>query len=397
MSDRERERLVVLRSVQQKLRTQVEAAQTLGLSTRQVRRLLGRLKRDGDGGLVHKLRGRPSNRRADRTLRERVIEVYRTHLVDYGPTLACERLAEAPYTLVVKRETLRRWLLAEGLWQRVRKREAVRRRRARRACFGEMLQGDGSVHDWLEGRGPRCTLLAWIDDATSRLLARFYPAETTEGYFDLLGRWVRAYGVPIAVYTDRSGIFRTERKKRETDLEKEPQFARALEQLRVHRILTYSPQAKGRVERLFNTLQDRWVKALREAGACTIEQANALVDRALLRQFNAKFTVNPANETDAHRPSPGASTLAAVLCVHTERVVSNDYTVRHANRVYQLVEPLPPNLRKSLVTVQERGDGEVRICVGDRSLNWRPGPVPPPRPSPAAPARDAGAGSGQFY
>jgi hypothetical protein len=375
MSEVDRERLVVLGSVREGLRTQVEASALLGLSTRQVRRLLVRLKTRGDAGLIHGLRGRRSNRCSASGLRDRVVSIYRQDLADYGPTLASERLAGKPYGLVVNRETLRRWLVAEGLWERVRKREVVRHRRPRRACVGEMLQADGSVHDWLEGRGPRCTLLALIDDASSRLLARFYEAETTAGYFDLFGRYVRKYGLPVSVYTDRSGIFRIERKKqRETEVEREPQFARALEQLGVRRIVAYSPQAKGRVERLFGTLQDRWVKGLREAGAKTIEQANRVIEVQLIESFNEKFTVKPASEQNAHRPSPGLSKLEAVLCVHEERKVSNDYTVRHGNRVYQLVKPLPPNLRGSTIMVQTRGDGEVRFSraiAPDQYLPWR--------------------------
>lgn len=371
MKDTERERLVVLRSVAARLRTQVEGAQVLELSTRQVRRLLRALEAEGDGGVIHKLRGRVSNRACLAALRERVIALYRTTMPDYGPTLASERLAEA-HGLHVPRETLRRWLLAEGLWKKVRSREIPRMRRPRRACAGELLQADGSVHDWLEGRGPRCTLIAMIDDASSRIMARFHEAETTEAYFDVFGRYLRAYGLPIALYTDRSGIFRTERKKRETDPEKEPQFARALGELRVRRILAYSPQAKGRVERLFGTLQDRLTKALREANACSIPQANELLETTFLKKFNAKFAVKPASEQDAHRPCPPASVLASALCVHAERFVANDYTVRYDNKTYQLLQPMPPGLRGRTITVQLRQNGEVVLCAGEKKLNWRP-------------------------
>ena len=374
MSDRERERLVVLRSTMAKLRTQVEAAEVLGLCVRQVGRLIAGLRRVGDASLVHKLRGRASNRAKAETLRRRVIELYRTEMSDYGPTLACERLAEA-YGLVVPRETLRRWLLKEGLWTRRRKRDVPRMRRVRRACIGEMLQADGSVHDWFEGRGPRCTLLAFIDDASSAVFARFYPAETTEGYFDLFHRYARVHGLPLSLYTDRSGIFRTERKKRETDLEKEPQFVRALGELRVRRILAYSPQAKGRIERVFRTFQDRCPKALREAGVCTIDEANAFLEGIFLEKFNAKFMARPASETDAHRPCPPAGVLARALCVHDERHVANDYTVRHEKKTYQLVQPMPPGLRGRTITVQKRPNGEVLLYAGERPLNWRAAPA----------------------
>ena len=370
MSERDRDRLVVLRPVLSGGRSTAEAARLLGLCPRQVRRLLAKLRTRGDIALSHGLRGRPSNRRADDTLRVRVIERYRVSFGDYGPTLAGERLAEEG--LVVDAETLRRWLIKEGLWTRQRKREKHRIRRPRRSCVGEMLQIDGSVHDWLEGRGPRCTLVAFIDDATSRIFARFYEAETLEAYFDLFCRYVKAFGLPASLYTDRAGIFRTERRKRETDVEESPQFARAMDELRVRIILSYSPQAKGRVERLFNTTQDRWPKALREAGACSIDEANVLLEKRLIKEFNEKFTVPPTDTNDAHRPCPAKAVLDATLCVQTRRVVANDYTVRHEKKLYQLLPPAWPGLRKGVVIVEQRRDGRTRIRFKDRYLKWAP-------------------------
>jgi hypothetical protein len=377
MSQRDRDRLVVIRSVIEGKRSQVEAARLLGLSTRQVRRIQRRVSRQKDGGVIHKLRGRSSNNACDSELKSRVLLLYRRDYGgDYGPTLFSEKLAER-HEIHVCPETLRHWLLAAGLWQRKRRRDPHRRRRERRACFGELVQVDGSHHAWLEDRGPRLVLCAMIDDATSRIVARFYSAETTEAYFDLLGRYIRAQGRPLAMYSDQASIFRTERKKRETDLEKVPQFARALEHLDVRLILARSPQAKGRVERLFGTLQDRWVKELREAGACTIEQANALLDRKLIKQFNDRFAVVAREAGDAHRPAPEASVLSSILCEHHERVVANDYTVRFRNLLMQIQPPPLPGLRGGTVRIEAYANGELKLRFKNQYLSWASASRPP--------------------
>jgi hypothetical protein len=377
MSQKERDRLVVLRPVLAGARSTTEASRLLGLCPRQVRRLLARLRCEGDGGLVHRLRGRRSNRRRDDGLRQRVMGRYRESFSDYGPTLASERLAEE--RLKVDPETLRRWLLKEGLWQRQRKREVHRIRRERRACVGEMLQIDGSHHDWLEGRSQeRLVLVAFIDDASSRVFARFYDGETLEAYFDLFLRYARAFGLPGSLYTDRAGIFRTERKKRETDVEESPHFARAMQELGVRILMAHSPQAKGRVERLFNTAQDRWVKGLREAQVSTREQANDVLEQKLMPEFNARFTVKPASGNDGHRPCPSKPVLESSLCVQRKRVVGNDYTVRHEKKVYQLLPPAWPGLRGGTVIVEERREGAVKLRFKDRYLSWAPACRPPP-------------------
>jgi transposase InsO family protein len=393
MSQRERDRLVVIRSVNDGKRSQVEAARLLGLSTRQLRRLQRRVSREKDSGVIHKLRGRPSNNACAKELKKKVLSLYREDYGgDYGPTLFSEKLCEQ-HEIALCPETLRHWLLGEGLWQRKRRRDPHRRRRERRACFGELVQADGSHHPWLEDRGPRLVLCVMIDDATSRIVARFYEAETTEAYFDLLGRYIQAHGRPVALYSDQASIFRTERKKRETDLERLPQFARALEQLDVRLILARSPQAKGRVERLFGTLQDRWVKELREAKACTIEQANALLERKLLKQFNDRFTVQARSVTDAHRASPEPSVLNSTLCEHHERVVANDYTVRFQTMVIQILPPALPGLRGGSVRIEAYANG-VKLRFKDQYLPWSPASRPP-APNPRRARRGFGAG-GQF-
>ena len=390
MSQRERDRLVVIRSVNDGKRSQVEAARVLGISTRQVRRLQRRVTKEKDSGVIHKLRGRPSNNAASQEVKKKVLSLYREDYGgDYGPTLFGEKLAEQ-HGIHLCPETLRHWLLGAGLWQRKRRRDPHRRRRERRACFGELLQVDGSHHPWLEDRGPRIVLCAMIDDATSRIYARFYPAETTEAYFDLLGRYVQAYGRPVALYSDQASIFRTERQKRETDFDKVPQFARALEQLDMRLILARSPQAKGRVERLFGTVQDRWVKELREAKACTIEQANALLERKLLKQFNERFAIKARGDGDAHRASPEPSVLSSILCEHHERVVANDYTVRFRTLVIQILPPALPGLRGGTVTIEAYANG-LKLRFKEQYLPWSPASRPPAPKSRRA-RRNLGAG-----
>ena len=210
MNQRERDVLKVVQSVVDGKRSQAEAARLLKLSSRQIRRLQRKLKKQGDAALVHGLRGKPSNHRCDAAFRAKVLDAYRRRYSDFGPTFACEKLAEEK--LVVSPETLRGWLLAERLWQRRRQRDPHRRRRPRRACFGELVQIDTSIHEWLEGRGEQIVLINMIDDATSRVLARFYPADDVPAHFDLLQRWLKKYGRPLALYSDRHGIYECTKK-----------------------------------------------------------------------------------------------------------------------------------------------------------------------------------------
>jgi hypothetical protein len=365
----------------------------LRLSTRQVRRLQRRLEAGGDPAVVHRLRGRPSNRRLDLTLRQKVLEVYRRDYPDFGPTFACEKLAEQG--LVVSPETLRQWLLAEGLWQRLRRRDPHRQRRPRRACFGELVQMDTSLHDWAEGRGEPMVLVNMIDDATSRVLSGFYEGETVEAHFDLLGRWLTRYGRPVALYTDRDSIFEYQDKGK-GDPDGLTQFGRALQELGTELILARSPQAKGRVERFFATAQDRWVKEMRLAQVVTRAHANELVDRRLVPEFNRRFAVAPAQATDVHRPLGPDHNLAAILSVQYQRVVTNDYTVRFANRIYQIGKPAYPGLRKGRVVVELRLDGSMAIRFRGTYLKYaevpaagRPGGSAPRPPEFNAQAADA--------
>jgi hypothetical protein len=369
MSLRERDVLKVMSLVVSGQRTQAEAARLLKRGVRQVRRVLRRIESQGDAAVVHGLRGLPSNARIGREDKTRALALYRTHYADFGPTLACEKLLER-HQLVVARETLRQWLLSERLWHKKRRRDIHRSRRERRECFGELVQADASEHDWLEGRGARMALLAMIDDASGRIIARFYPAETTEAYMDLLGRWLRKHGRPLAWYSDRDSVFRAE-SKQDREQSVPTQFSRALKELSIELILANSPQAKGRVERLFGTLQDRWVKELRLAGVKSIEQANVLLEGRLLAEFNRRFAVKPASGNDAHRPLGACHDLAAILSIQHRRVVSNDYTIRFQAQVYQLLPPAWPGERGGKVIVERRLDRSTRIRFGKRYLEHK--------------------------
>jgi len=381
MSQRERDRLKVMASVLEGRRTQPEAARLLARCVRQVRRIQRRLEVEGDAGVIHRLRGRPSNRAKGDDPRGRVLSRYRQRYMGFGPTLAAEKLTAEG--LVVSDETLRHWLLRAGLWQRKRQRDKHRQRRDRRECFGELTQADGSEHDWLEGRGPRMVLLVMIDDATSKTVARFYPAETTEGYMDLLGRYLRKHGRMVAMYTDHDSVFCGECPDKKLA---KTQFARALEELQIGWIPAGSPQAKGRVERFNGTAQDRLVKELRLAGAATIQQANEVVDKTFLPLFNRRFAVRPASGNNAHRPLHPSMNLAAILSVQETRRVANDYTIRLDNHIYQLMPPAHPGLRGGRVIVQKRLDGSLHIRFKDHYLKYVVLPLPkasgalPPNP-----------------
>jgi hypothetical protein len=385
MSQRERDRLRVLHSVLEGQRTQVEAARLLRLTPRHLRRLLHRLPHEGDAALVHGLRGRPSNHRKDAKLRRRVLQVYRKDYPDFGPTFAAEKLRERG--LAVSADTLRRWLLAEGLWQPQRRRPQHRSRRPRRACFGELVQMDTSIHDWTEGRGEHMVLLHMIDDATSRLLARFYDADTALNHLDLLRRWLQAHGRPLALYTDRHSIFEPQDKGK-TLPAAETQFGRALRELGIELIRARSPQAKGRVERSFGTAQDRVVKELRLAKVTTVVQANALLEDGLLAKHNRLFSVAPRQAGDAHRAVGAAFNLAAILSLQQQRVVANDYTVRFESRHYQLDKPIYPGERGGKVVVEVRLDGSLAIRFGRRYLKYHEiaaGPAALGGPAPQTP------------
>jgi transposase len=317
MSGKELRRVHVIRQVLAHRLTQKEASTLLGVTDRQIRRLRRRVEQEGDQGLVHRGRGRPSNRRIPEGRKTKILRLYETRYGDFGPTLAVEKLA-AHHGIMLSDETLRRWLRARGIDHFTRRKRPHRTWRVRKAHVGELVQLDGSHHDWLEGRGPRCVLMAYIDDASSRVFARFYDHEGTIPAMDSFQRYMRRYGVPLALYADKHTTYQSPANptvdEQLAGVEPASQFGRALKELGVQLLAAYSPQAKGRVERLFKTLQDRLIKELRLAGIATMEDANRFLE-SYLPLYNQRFTVPPTKQADLHRPTPRVRDLARCLCI----------------------------------------------------------------------------------
>jgi transposase-like protein/biotin operon repressor len=335
MTQAERDRLVALKKAKKKLITQKQAAEEIGVTERQVRRLLRKLRRKGDRAVIHELRGRASNRKLPTEMEQRAITVL-SDLVyrGFGPTLAAEYLHNL-HEITVSKETLRRWMAEAGLWKAGRCRVVeVHQWRSRRSRFGELVQWDTSTHDWLEGRGERIYLISMIDDATSRLFARFVRHDSSEENRRLLWSYLERFGRPLAFYTDKAGMFQVavktkrqeQREGRDRPQMPPTQIERALHELHVVWIPAHSPQAKGRVERQFLTAQDRLVKGMRVAGVRTIEEANAYLEEYLL-WWNQTLTVEAADADDAHRPLGKEHNLAAILSHVEQRQVTNDRAV----------------------------------------------------------------------
>jgi len=389
MSQRERDRLQVLHEVQKGHLTQKAAGLQMGLTDRWVRKLLGRLRAEGDRGVVHRSRGRPSNRKLPEAWRGRAVARVQAAYRDFGPTLAGEYLAQHD-GITVSKETLRQWLLAAGVWKaRPRRVKEVHTWRPRRACRGELVQWDTSEHAWLEGRGPEPYLIIMIDDATNRLHARFVPHDSTAENLWMLKTYLERWGRPLAFYTDKASLFRVNRPANQDEQlagqEPRTQIGRALAELGIAWIPAHSPQAKGRVERCFGTLQDRLVKGLRLAGAGTLAQANAYLEQEFLPAWAGRFTVAPANPTDAHRPLGREHDLAAILSVVEARVVTNDYTLRYQGKSYQVARAdVGGGLRGAKVQVEKRLDGTVAVRFRGRYLAVSVC-VPPSSPPPGRP------------
>jgi DNA-binding Lrp family transcriptional regulator len=364
MSQKERDRLHWLKLAREKKITQKQAAERMGVSERWVRKLLPKLKQKGDGVVVHGLRNRPSNRKLGEAMRQRAVELVRSEYRDFGPTLASEYLSEN-YAMEVSKETLRKWMMEAKLWRGKRaKISDAHVWRPRRECWGELVQWDTSEHDWLEGRGPKLYLVAMIDDATSRALARLVEHDSTAENLRLLWRWLEQFGRPLDCYTDKAGLFQVNLplhfNKRVEETPPLTQIGRALKELGVGWIAAHSPQAKGRIERFFGTAQDRLVKGLRKAGASTVAAANEYLERVYLPMWNQRFTVEATNRSDAHRPLLARQELAAILSHVEERVITNDYTLAFGGSRYQIVKSsIMPRMRGSRVRVEVRLDGTL--------------------------------------
>jgi len=382
MSALERERSHAMRALSKGLVLQREAADRLGLSVRQVKRLLRAWRAKGDAGLISRQRGRRSPRRMAEAKRARIEELLRDKYPDFGATLAAEKLGERD-GIAVSRETVRRIQIDLGLARARRRRSArIHSPRERRPRFGELIQIDGSPHDWFEGRGPRCTLIVFIDDATGRLTAlQFAPAETTKAYLAALRAHVLAHGVPLAFYSDRHGIFRVNAKEAESG-DGYTEFGRVAERLRIELIQATTPQAKGRVERANQTLQDRLIKEMRLAGVCGLAGAQAFAT-GFMQTWNAKFAKPALNEADAHRPwTKGAEALEEALARREERTLSKALTFSAGGKVYCVKTTGPGTaLRGARVTLLHFQDGGMRIDYKNRNLSYthfktNPGPDP---------------------
>lgn len=362
MSKRERVCLEVLGQVRRKELTRSAAATALAVSERQVYRLLRRTAASGDAGIVHGLRGRTSNHGHVASERREVIRLYKQREYrDYGPQLFMEVLSEY-HGIRVSRETIRRWLKAEGLWAGRRAPRRHRKKRPRREGIGMLVQFDGSPHDWFEGRGPSCCLLVAIDDASSRIFMRFAPSEDTEHVMRALWMYMERYGVPQALYSDRGAVYGKSK-------EEITETGRALMQLGVQLIRANSPQAKGRVERSNRTAQDRLIKAMRREGIASIEAANAFLEREYLEKHNAKFAVIEG-KADVHRTTRGID-FANIFCFEEERNVCNDYTIQLGGQFIQLERgesPLPPP--RTHVTVRTWLDGTLHISWKENELAY---------------------------
>jgi len=362
--------------------TLVQAAGLLALSYRQVKRVWRRYREEGDAGLIHRLRGRASSRGLAPELRAKILARVEARYADFGPTLAAEYLTQEGWK--VDHETLRRWLLASGARTVRRRRQQHRQWRERKPCFGAMVQLDGSEHDWFEGRREPAVLMVMVDDATGQVWAQFFEQETTRASYDMFEGWVRRWGLPQSVYVDRDSIYRCEGVGSIADqlAGKEPQtqFGRAMEQLGVELILATSPQAKGRVERMNGTLQDRLVKALRLAGISELAAANRYLARTFLPSFNRRFKVKAASAADVHRAVP--QRLDEVLSWEQARVVRRDWTLCCDNCWYQLDHQHESlSLVRRKVIVRTLRSGAVQLVYRGSKLRYRRLPGRPQRQS----------------
>jgi len=370
MSQRELNRIQVISKVKEKEVRQKEAAEMLGLSERQIRRLVRRVREEGIHGIVHRLRGCEAHNKIDNKKREKVLKIYEKKYQGFGAKLFSEKLEECS-RIRISKETLRGWLISEGYQHKKRKRKKHRQWRARKEYYGQMIQMDGSHHDWLEERGPRLVLMGYIDDASNRVYAQFYDYEGTIPAMDSFKRYAKKYGIPQSIYLDRHSTYKVthyDEWKAKVFGDEDPlsQFERALKELGVKVIHANSASAKGRIERLFRTLQDRLVKELRLAGAKTLQEANEVLEQ-YLKVHNSKFMVEPVRKANLHRRAPKSVDLDKILCIKTSHALRNDFTVAHKKRLYQVLEYT--GVKK--VEVRELVNGRMEIVAKGRKLIFK--------------------------
>jgi transposase len=371
MSNREITRLEVMQRLRDKRLKQKEASQLLGISIRQIKRLWRSFRQKGARGLVSARRGKPSNNQLDARFVQQALDLIKEKYADFGPTLAHEKLSEV-HQLQLSRESVRQIMIAEQIWKPKRaKQPPTHQMRERRACFGELVQIDGSDHDWFEGRAPSCTLLVYIDDATGQLLElRFVPEETFFGYCAASRHYFERFGKPVAFYSDKHGIFRVNQPRPLGTTSGLTQFGRAMQELDVQIICANTPQAKGRIERANQTLQDRLVKELRLQGISDIDSANAFLPE-FRADYNRRFAVAPRSSHDAHRPLLKSENLDIILTHQKTGTLSKNLTVQSKNVVYQIQSNRPDYaLRNAQVTVCENAKGEVTILYKNNPLAY---------------------------
>lgn len=373
LSLRERDRLAVLREVEDGLRTPAEGARKLGLSTRQFRRIRRRAESEGDAAVINRLRGRPSNHRIDPSIRARALERAAEPIFhDFGPTLLAEHLSRDQSIGPLGCHTLRTWMIDAGLWSVSERKLHHRSHRDRRAAYGELVQMDTSIHPWLEGRcSEQPVLIAMIDDATSRLHARFAQSDTGIANRELIVSYIERFGRMGALYVDRASHFQSQTRKRAMS-DKPPMSSvikQALDKLDIRLIPALSPQAKGRVERLFGTLQDRLLKELRVAGISTLENANQFLAENFIPFWNERFTVEPQLGEDFHRPLPEGINLLETFAEVYPRLIRPDFTIRYENTYYQVP------LREASATMPGTQLHVLRRLDGTLSFSWRNSPL----------------------
>lgn len=370
MSQHEVERTSIIEQVVHKRMKQGKAGELLKISVRQVKRLVRAYRREGTQGLISRRRGRLGNHRHEEEMKSVALGYVRQHYVDFGPTLASEKLRER-HQLDVNKETLRQWMMAAGLWQAKRQKKVkIHQSRLRRSCFGELIQLDGSHHDWFEGRSKPCCLYVLIDDATSQLVGLWFEAqETTAGYFHVVRDYLARYGRPLAFYSDKDSVFRVNHAEAVTSCE--TQFKRAMRELDIELICADSPQAKGRVERANGTLQDRLVKEMRLMGIDTMATANAFL-LTFMKDYNRRFAVAPRSQVNAHRQElPDTATLDCVFSIQQTRILSKNLELSYQGVIYQVkTQGIGYGLRHARVTVCESLRGEVTLLYKGRRLAY---------------------------
>ena len=371
MSNQEITRLEAMQRIKGKSLTQKEAARILSLSVRQIKRLFRAYKAHGAKGLISARRGKPSNHRMDEAVMQQALDLLKEKYEDFGPTLAHEKLTEI-HGLGISRESVRQLMIAEGMWKAKRaKKPSAHQMRERRACWGELVQIDGSDHAWFEERGPKCTLLVYIDDATGQLGELwFVPDETFFAYCEASRQYIERFGKPIAFYSDKHGIFRVNQPRSLGSTSGLTQFGRAMQELDIQIICANSPQAKGRIERANQTLQDRLVKELRLRGISDIDRANAYLPE-FQADFNRRFAVQPRSRHDAHRPLLKTENLDLILSHQQTGSLSKNLTVQYNNVIYQIQSDRPDYaLRQAKVTLCENPQGEVTILYQNKPLAY---------------------------